>query len=322
MRLHRALAAVVLTAACTTHDPLFCDQDHPCTDPARPYCDLQGIYPGSEGHGKSCVPNPFDSAQPPDAGDPDTAAGIDATVVVDASPADAAVPAGMVLVPAGDFMMGCNAAVDTECGADEDPYHRVTLSAFFIDEKETTQAEYQACVATGACIAPGWAWDPANRAAYPVQGIPWQLASTYCLWAGKRLPTEAEWEKAARGADGRKYPWGNLPPDCNLASFSDCPTLQPVGSHPSGGSPYGAHDMAGSIGEWVADWYGADYYTSSPATDPQGPPTPGPMQLRPTRGGGYVWDATLLRSSRRYPASSGDGLFARWMGVRCAKSLR
>jgi len=219
----------------------------------------------------------------------------------------------MVRVPAGAFWMGCNSAVDSGCYSDESPYHQVTLSSFDLDTTEVTQAAYKACLDAGACTSPNTAssckWDPANRAQRPVVCVDWNQATAYCAWAGKRLPTEAEWEKAARGSDGRVYPWGNQTATCQYAVMSEngdgCGTNDSwdVASKPAGDSPYAAHDMAGNVWEWVGDWYDGNYYAASPSADPQGP-----MQgiYRVYRGGCWRVVARDVRASsrnRNYPGS-------------------
>ena len=224
----------------------------------------------------------------------------------------------MVRVPAGAFMMGCNAAVDLECLPDERPYHMVTLDGYDIDRLPATQGDYNACVMAGVCIAPLTAWDPAGHAAYPVNYVSWQQAVDYCKYRGKRLPTEAEWEKAARGGDGRKYPWGNVPaPDCTLCNASPCArkNVEPVGMRAGNVSPYGALDMAGNIWQWVGDWYDAGYYSVSPAQSPTGPAAA--MGLKAKRGGAFSFDFAHLRTSTRYAhnplAPDVD------IGMRCAR---
>ncbi len=184
-------------------------------------------------------------------------------------------PEGMVFVPEGPFTMG------TDSGrANEAPAHRVSLSAYFIDRTPVTNAQYRACVEAGACqpptnlashTRPEYYGNPAFDD-YPVLYVDWSRARDYCAWAGKRLPTEAEWEKAARGQDGRLWPWGDEP-DPSRANIREegVGDTTAVGRYPTGASPYGALDMAGQVWEWVADRYDPDYYVQSPAIDPPGP---------------------------------------------------
>jgi formylglycine-generating enzyme required for sulfatase activity len=222
-----------------------------------------------------------------------------------------------VIVPAGGFMMGCNPAVDTECAADEYPAHAVTLSAFEIDRFEVTQSEYQVCVSGGACTLPAANFNPVATPELPVRDVTWVQARAYCQFRGLRLPTEAEWEKAARGTDGRKYPWGDDPPSCAQANISACGVgLQPVGTHLGGGSFYGVEDQGGNVWEWVADYYDSGYYAQSPAQDPTGPAS---GSLRAARGGSYATGSESVRASNRV---SGDPALAYDdFGLRCARSL-
>jgi len=175
-----------------------------------------------------------------------------------------AVRSGMVHVPAGEFYYGCNESVDTECDDDEKPGKRITLAAFHIDKTEVTVSAYEACKRAGACTVPksggSCNWGKSDRERHPINCVDWNQAKAYCAWAGNRLPTEQEWEKAARGTDGRKYPWGNERASCARAVMDDgggngCGrgnTTWPVGSKPSGVSPYGALDMVGNVWEWTS----------------------------------------------------------------------
>jgi sulfatase modifying factor 1 len=228
----------------------------------------------------------------------------------------------MVYVPAGEFVMGA-ADSDAQANDDEKPQHTVSLDAFWIDRTEVTRAQYKKCVQAGACQVPYYDSDfAASEARRPVEGISWQAAAAYCQWVGRQLPTEAQWEKAARGTDGRIYPWGNQRATCEYAVMNDGSAngcgkhnTWPVGSKPRGASPYGALDMAGNTGEWVADWYDDKYYTDSPPQNPQGPPS---GQLRVYRGGLYYSFATAIRASVR-GSSVPDGRESN-LGFRCVAS--
>jgi len=229
-------------------------------------------------------------------------------------------------IPAGDFVMGC-AAADGNCDADESPKHTVTLSEYKIQKYEVTNAQYAACVTAAACTAPSSSdsytrspyYGNATYDNYPVIYVNWTQAGEYCAWIGGRLPTEAEWEKAARGAYPAEpiYPWGDGAADCTLANYSGCTgDTDEVGSHPTGASSYGVMDLAGNVWEWVNDWYASDYYTTGgpPWTDPQGP---GTGSNRVVRGGAWGGSATRLRASDRVdhlPTSSDY-----YLGFRCAQ---
>jgi formylglycine-generating enzyme required for sulfatase activity len=232
----------------------------------------------------------------------------------------------MCRVPAGEFMMGCNEAVDAECLPHESPYHRVHLDEFLIDRHEVTVAAYRECVAAGACEPPEWDWVKrycnwrrGGRDDHPINCVEWYHARDYCRWVGKRLPTEAEWEKAARGTDGRKYPWGNAPVSCEVAVIDDgqdgCGANRtwPVCSKPAGIGPYGTCDTIGNTYEWTADWYAEDYYERSPARDPQGPAS---GELRVLRGGSWNRQSDRARASHRVGYPADDNPYCR--GFRCA----
>jgi len=230
----------------------------------------------------------------------------------------------MRLVPAGEFTMGGSADtalaecqklhIGGACGrdwfTDEEPPHTVYLDAFYMDKYEVSNAAYRECVNSGACQPPtdtgsytrssyygNSAYDD-----YPVIFVDWYQAKTYCEWRGARLPTEAEWEKAARGTDGRTYPWGNGAPSCSLTnnyllSSGRCiGDTTEVGSYESGKSPYGLYDLAGNVLEWVADWYGGTYYSQSPSSNPTGPAS-GPDRV--LRGGSWSIDENYVRSANR-----------------------
>jgi formylglycine-generating enzyme required for sulfatase activity len=200
----------------------------------------------------------------------------------------------LVYVPEGAFQMGAK-GTDKRALKNEMPLHEVSLDAFWIDQTEVTNAMYARCVKAGACRLPRKLvsatrekyYEDGAFADYPVVYVGWEDAEDYCTWAGRRMPSEAEWEKAARGSDGRTYPWGEEL-NCNQANYwglnlwdswnekGEDPVgcgsgTARVGSYPQGASPYNALDMAGNAGEWVADWYSSDYYANSPAGNPPGP---------------------------------------------------
>ncbi len=223
---------------------------------------------------------------------------------------------GMVMgyVPAGSFTMGSSYYDDA---------HQVTLSAFWIDQTEVTNGEYGLCIRAGTCQPPlttkSWSHDNyygnSQFANYPVIYVSWEKAKIYCEWAGARLPTEAEWEKAARGTDERTYPWGEGL-DHSYANYdSGGGDTKQVGSYKSGVSPYGAFDMAGNVWEWVNDWYDSRYYTNSPISDPNGPST-GSMKV--IRGGAWGYIDGYPRSDNRYSCPPGCEYPA--LGFRCAGS--
>ena len=222
---------------------------------------------------------------------------------------------GMVLryVPAGPFYMGSPEGVGEE---NEDPRHVVTLDAFWIDQTEVTNAQYQKCVEVRVCPTEGTdGFDPQGRPEYPVRVI-WSGAEAYCRWAGGRLPIEAEWEKAARGTDGRIYPWGDDWPDCSRANHDSLHQgfcydgLAPVGSFPAGASPYGVLDMAGNAEEWANDWYDADYYATSPQQNPLGPES---GEFRVARGNSWYYPAEYIRAAYREGYTPNDTA----LGFRC-----
>ena len=264
----------------------------------------------------------------------------------------------MVYVPEGEFLMG-SADPDPDAGSDEKPQHTVYLDAYWIDKTEVTNAMFGIFAeATGYetdAEKAGWSfvpnpstgsWEQTNGAdwahprgpstslsgleGHPVVHVSWNDASAYCEWAGRRLPTEAEWEKAARGTDGRKYPWGNDPVAGNLLNFADSNLnvdwadksvddsyqfTAPVGSYPDGASPYGALDMAGNVWEWANDRYDENYYRNSPSENPVGPSSGG---YRVQRGGSwYNFDVFVRAASRDWAVPSN------WfghVGFRCSLS--
>lgn len=228
----------------------------------------------------------------------------------------------MVVVPAGDFIMGCDESHNggLSCSGDELPLQTIYLDEYFIDKYEVTNQEYILCELSGVCTTPSATWSGSGEdyygdAAfflYPVKSVNWVQAETYCTWVGKRLPSEAEWEKAARGPTIRAYPWGDDNPTTDLVSMGLGIDPQPVGSYPLGASPYGVLDMADNVEEWVNDWYSFDYYGSMPSSNPTGPATGDDRVLR---GGSYLNYDYLIADRSFYPPG---GSFMFDVGFRCA----
>jgi len=240
----------------------------------------------------------------------------------------------MVTVPAGEFLMGSRAD-DPDAFSNEDPQHTVYLDDFWMDRSEVTNAMYAMFLkASGKpsdeidrwvdndskhfhIIQVEGAWRAEEGLEdHPVVMVNWQGAQSYCQWAGRRLPTEAEWEKAARGTDGRSYPWGERI-DCQRANYGNCTgerCTQPVGSYPDGASPYGVLDMGGNVWEWVADWYDSEYYDQSPSKNPSGPES---GIYRVLKGGSCYYYKWSLRTAIRYWNYA--DLMHSYLGFRCAK---
>lgn len=235
--------------------------------------------------------------------------------------------ASMVLIPAGPFLMGSNDGL-----SNERPEHHVTVDAYYIDQFEVTARRYQKFVESARHgLPPRWDDEPARTLSdLPAVGMSWTDAAAYCTWAGRRLPTEAEWEKAARGTDGRRYPWGHMQPFVDIANYnrgvwvSEAVTLVPVGSglegmsvryglKNGGRSPYGLSHMAGNAAEWVADWYDREYYLKSPDKNPSGPTT---GEKRVLRGGSWADLPIALRVTARFSAE--PDFEDRTIGFRCA----
>lgn len=221
-----------------------------------------------------------------------------------------------VFVPAGSFMMGSEDGYD-----DERPVHEVTLDAFWIDRTEVTNAQFAACVAVGRCQAPSDrssynGYGNTEYADHPVIYVDWSDANKFCQWAGGRLPTEAEWEYAARGPESFTFPWGNQAASCDLLNYnSDCVgDTSRVGSYPDGESWVGALDMSGNVWEWVNDWYDSEYYGNSPGENPPGPAS---GEIRVLRGGAWYSNGFSARSSFRFSNQPDFHYFS--IGFRCAQ---
>jgi iron(II)-dependent oxidoreductase len=235
-------------------------------------------------------------------------------------------PGGMVSVPPGWFLMGSDQKVDPAAGPQELPQHRVYVDGFQIDKYEVSNVDYLRFVlATGADWPKFWRERPfpEKMALHPAMSVSWIDADAYCRWTGKRLPTEAEWEKAARGEDGRLFPWGNEPAGwikSNIAHPGSkrgfkYPPLANVYRYERGVSPYGVHQMAGNVSEWVADWFHPDYYKRGENRNPRGPEMGTDKVFR---GGSWNEDPEVARSAGRNAAAPDHRSYL--IGFRCAKS--
>ena len=241
----------------------------------------------------------------------------------------------LVYVPAGEFPMGAE-----DGDPDERPVHTVKLDAFWVDQTEVSNAMFAQCVEAGHCSPPSdyssytrdQYYGNSSYNHFPVIYVSWHQSQNYCSWAGRRLPTEAEWEKTARGTDGRAYPWGNGSMAGNLLNFADSNTdfgfayrsiddgygdTSPVGNYKDGQSPYFALDMAGNVWEWVADWYSDNYYNNSPSSNPKGSSSGAERALR---GGSWSDSRNDVRSSQRLASDPSTTHYA--IGFRCAQSPR
>lgn len=243
-------------------------------------------------------------------------------------------PGSMVLIPEGEFLMGENNGA-----RNERPEHTVWLDAYYIDRYEVTMAEYQKLLDEDYSIEPPPLWDDGIASGEfgdrPAVGITWNDAIRYCQWVEKRLPTEAEWEKAARGTDGRRYPWGHMQPFVDIANYNQGTTgwvsykitLAPVtsgtkgmsirhGLKQGGKSSYGLYNMAGNAAEWVNDWYDRYYYEDSPKKNPQGPSE---GDLKVLRGGSWEDEPVNIRVTAR---KAGEVDYQDLStGFRCAKDV-
>ena len=244
----------------------------------------------------------------------------------------------MVQVPAGLFLMGSDKKVDRNAYKAEMPQRTVYLESFEIDKYEVTALHYLKFVLeTGRLPQLDWRYDGGNfqdtMAHHPIMHVSWYDADAYCRWAGKRLPTEAEWEKAARGEDGRINPWGNQIAGLSRANFGRSglsgpvrdrperlllyPPLISVDKYENAVSPYGIHQQIGNVAEWVADWYDVDYYKAAPDRNPKGPEH---GKHRAFRGASWIASSTTARAAQRNGADPNTKM--NWLGFRCARSLQ
>jgi len=271
------------------------------------------------------------------------------TTVVGASDA----PEGMVLIPAGSFLMGVDKstqadtekmtkrqrlkyAVSKEAFHDEGPAHMVILDPYYMDKYEVSNKQYGEFIKATDHPAPAY-WDDhrRNKPQQPVSGVNWHDANAYCSWSNKRLPTEAEWEKAARGPEGYKYPWGNEmdPTKANFGRKQEYTAN--VGAHPEGKSPYGLYNMAGNVFEWVNDWYDPNYYKNTKETvNPQGPQEGvflsatgtyvdriATGKKRVIRGGSWYAPAESITNTHRFWNDPMNNSYGVGLGFRCARSV-
>ena len=240
----------------------------------------------------------------------------------------------MVLVPEGPFLMGSDRQVDRNAYPQEFPQRTVAVDAFEIDKYEVTTVQYLRYVlANNLPPLVDWKWGGVfqeTMASHPLMHVSWFEADAYCKWAGKRLPTSAEWEKAARGTDGRIYPWGNQIAGLSRANFGRTGLSGPVRDRPerlllyppivsvdkyeNAVSPYGLFNMAGNVAEWTADWYDPGYYKYAPNKNPQGPAH---GSHKAFRGGGWVDSTPSVRSAQRNGADPKTRM--NWLGFRCAR---
>lgn len=244
----------------------------------------------------------------------------------------------MVKIPAGTFLMGSDKKVDRNAYQPEFPQRKVYLDAYEIDKYEVTTVQFLKFVlATDRKPLIDWQYEGGNfqetMASHPVMHVSWFDADAYCRWAGKRLPTSAEWEKAARGEDGRIYPWGNEPAGLSRANFGRTGLSGPVRDRPerlllyppiisvdkydNAVSPYGVFQLAGNVAEWTADWYDPHYYKTAPDRNPKGPEK---GTQRAFRGGGWIDSTPSVRPAQRNGTDPNTKM--NWLGFRCARDAK
>ncbi|MDH4237907.1 MAG: formylglycine-generating enzyme family protein [Nitrospira sp.] len=244
----------------------------------------------------------------------------------------------MVLIPAGPFLMGSDKKIDRNAYLAELPQRKIYLDAYEIDKFEVTTVQFLKFV-LAKDLPPliDWQYDGGNfqetMVNHPVMHVSWDDADAYCRWAGKRLPTEAEWEKAARGDDGRIYPWGNQMAGLSRSNYGRTGLSGPVRDRPerlllyppiisvdkydNAVSPYGIFQMSGNVAEWVADWYDPKYYASAPDRNPKGPEN---GTQRSFRGGGWIDSTPSVRAAQRNGTDPSTKM--NWMGFRCARDVK
>ena len=232
---------------------------------------------------------------------------------------------GMVFIPGGELLRGRSHKLPDDglkwwpvLLQDDQPARRIRINPFYLDTREVTVGEYAEFVRARKHRPPyNWAkgLPPTGKEKAPVTGVSWEDASAYCAWKGKRLPTEAEWERAARGvAEGARYPWGDREPTKTDARFNSVEGPAPVGQYPP--NYFGLYDMAGNVWEWCADWYEKDFYARSPLENPSGPAT---GMYRVLRGGSWADEPKYLTCAYRSwarPSERGPNI-----GFRCAASF-
>ena len=266
--------------------------------------------------------------------------------------AETQVPEDMVLVPGGSFLMGIDKetnadtkkmskikrlkyAVSREAFHDEGPAHNITLDTFYLDKYEVSNQQYGEFIKATGHPAPAY-WDDhlRNKPSQPVSGVNWHDATAYCSWANKRLPTEAEWEKAARGPEGYKYPWGNELNSSNANFGRQKEFTANVDAYPGGKSSYGAYNMAGNVFEWVSDWYDPNYYKNrKDMTNPTGPKEGAFLsntgtyvdriavgKKRVIRGGSWYAPAESITNTHRFWNDPMNNSYGVGLGFRCARS--